>query len=197
VRAGALELGDPSDRSAVIIRARLPARLERLRRAGVPEAARGLPAHLTMLYPFVDPTRLGPEVRGVLAGVAGRTAPLGYHLVGAGQWPGVVHLTVDPTGPFVRLQADLQTAFPAFRIYAEPVGFDFIPHVTVAEGGDVDAAAVLADPAWSTLPLAGEATAIEVIVRSPEDRWRTVWRIALGGSSRGPSGDRRAGKIRP
>jgi hypothetical protein len=69
--------------------------------------------------------------------------------------------------------------------------------VTVAEGGDVDAAAVLADPAWSTLPLAGKATAIEVIVRSPEDRWRTVWRIALGGSSRGPSGDRRAGKIRP
>ena len=51
-------LGRPSEQSAVIVRVRLPGGLERLRRDGVGDADVGVPAHMTMLYPFVAPDRL-------------------------------------------------------------------------------------------------------------------------------------------
>lgn len=153
-----LELGPPSDRSAVI--------------------ANGLHAHATMLYPFVAEERLDGAVRAILAGVARRHAPIHYRLAGAAEWPGVTYVAVDPVRPFVALQADIGRAFPGFPLYGPEFTIDFVPHVTI----DEDAPRVpLDDRAWRSLPHPAVASAIEVIARPVDGRWRTVWRIGLGG----------------
>jgi hypothetical protein len=115
-------LGPRSTGSAVIIRARLPAGLERLRRRSIGDAADGVPAHLTLLYPFVAPERLDGSVRRTILDVAATIDPFDYDLIGGARWPDTVYAAVDPVEPFVELQAALQAAFPAFPIYGEPPG---------------------------------------------------------------------------
>jgi 2'-5' RNA ligase len=168
--------------SAVIVRARLPAGLEGLRRASLSDAADGVPAHLTLLYPFVDAAGLTPVVRRSLADVARHHPPFDYALRRMASWPDTVYVEVAPRGPFVRLQRELQAAFPAYPIYGRDSTFAFEPHITVAEGGSIVTAAVGADAAWGALPRPARAVAIEVIATDGRDPWRVVWRIELGGS---------------
>jgi 2'-5' RNA ligase len=164
----------------VIVRAALPPGLDRLRRRSVGDAIVGVPAHLTLLYPFVEPARLGPAVRRVLGAIAATTQPIDYRLVGAATWPDTVYVAVDPAAPFVALQGRLGEAFPDFPIYGTDSTFVFVPHVTVAEGAAVHDPATLADPGWRALPLSGRAAAIEVIARPTDAPWRTIWRLPLG-----------------
>ena len=164
--------------TAVVIRARLPAGLERLRRRSVAEARRGLPAHLTLLYPFVEAGQLDPAVRQAVAAVAARHATFDYRLVSGARWPGVAYVAVDPVEPFVALQADLARVFPDYPIYGEPWAFAFVPHVTVAEGAGTDEAAVLRDSAWMSLPRTTRASALDVIANDGGG-WRLVWRVRL------------------
>lgn len=164
----------------MIIRANLPAGLERVRRRGVGDALAGLPAHLTMLYPFVEPGRLRADVRQILAAVAARTPPFEYRLTGAATWPDAIYAAVDPVARFIALQGMLAEAFPAFPIYGTDPGFEFVPHVTIAEGPSTGNAALLDDPAWQSLPRTGRVASIEVIARPPYAPWRTIWRLPLG-----------------
>jgi 2'-5' RNA ligase len=169
--------------SAVIVRAHLPPGLERLRRRSVQNARDGLPAHLTLLYPFVDPSRLDRSVRAAVGAVAARNAPFDYQLVTAARWPDTIYVAVEPTKPFVALQADLGAAFPKHPIYGEPAGFAFVPHVTVAEGDASEDPRLLDGPVWSSLPRAARAVALEVIADRGRG-WRLIWRLRLGSGRR-------------
>jgi 2'-5' RNA ligase len=173
----------PPRQSAVIVRASLPAGLERLRRASVDDARDGLPAHLTLLYPFVPPVELGPRTRQVLAEVARRHRPFDFEQVRQAQWSDTIYVAVSPVGPFTRLQRDLQTAFPDYPIYGRDATFRFVPHVTVAEGASVPDPLVGSDRAWRALPHRDKATAIELIASDEAGRWRLVWRIPLGAAA--------------
>jgi 2'-5' RNA ligase len=174
----------PSERSALIIRARLPAGLERLRRRGVQDAAAGVPAHLTLLYPFMAPEHLDRRVRDRIAAACATHEAFDYVLAGQARWPDTVYVAVEPVAPLVGLQDTLARAFPEFPIYGTDASFEFVPHVTIAEGRAVDDAATRTDPAWRALPRPARATAVEAIARAGEGRWRTVWRIPLGGRRR-------------
>lgn len=109
-----------------------------------------------------------------------------------------MYVAVEPVGPFVALQAELADTFPTFPIYGRSAGFRYVPHVTIAEGGSLDETILLADPAWLRLPARGRATALEVIARGGDDRWRTTWRVPLGALVNGGSATSRAAdRMRP
>ena len=167
----------------MIVRVGLPPSLERLRRSSVGDAVDGLPAHITLLYPFVAPDRLDQDVREELQAVVAPLATLGYELTGPARWPDTVFAAVEPARPFVELQAALAADFPAFPIYGRDAAFEFVPHVTIAEGAAADDPVVLADPGWRTLPRRGTAAGVEVIAAGADGRWRTVWRIRFGGGA--------------
>jgi 2'-5' RNA ligase len=169
--------------SAVNVRAHLPAGLERLRRAHVADDAHGVPAHLTMLYPFIEGADLTSEVRRDLEHVARERHQFDYVLRGSAIWPDTLYVAVEPTRPFVALQAALQAAFPAYPIYGREATFEFVPHVTIVEGPDVDDPAVRTAGAWRALPVPARATAIELIATRPDGVWRLIWRIPLGVAS--------------
>jgi 2'-5' RNA ligase len=165
--------------TAVIVRAHLPAALEALRRRSVADAADGVPAHLTMLYPFVEWDALGLEIGRAIATIAEVHAPIAFRMTGPHRWPDAIYVAVEPGDPFVRLQADLAATFPAFPIYGEPAGFVFVPHITVAEGSAVHDPRTIDDPAWADLPSASLASRLDVIA-TDGGPWELVWSLPLG-----------------
>jgi hypothetical protein len=64
-----------SGRSAVIVPIVLPSRLASLRDAGDRMAAHGVPAHVTVLFPFLAVDALTPTVRSALARLAAKSPP--------------------------------------------------------------------------------------------------------------------------
>jgi 2'-5' RNA ligase len=174
--------------SAVVVRAGLPASLERLRRRLVGNAAEGVPAHLTLLHPFIEPASLDLPVRRRLAEVAARHPAFDYRQVGMAEWPDAIYVAVEPAEPFARLQRDLQAAFPTWPIYGAGSDFEFVPHITIADRDGRLEHGVRAAPAWRALPRSDRAASIDVIATQPDGRWRVVWRIPLG--ARTPAGGR-------
>ena len=170
--------------SAVIVRVRLPSGLEQLRRRLVHKAPDGVPAHVTMLHPFVEPDELDGSVRRRLGAVAARHRAFDYRLSGMATWPLAVYVAVRPVEPFARLQHDLQAAFPEFPIYGEPAGFRFVPHVTIADRDPVAESGLAAERAWAALPRRARAAAIELIGTDAGGRWHLIWRLPLGRMAR-------------
>jgi 2'-5' RNA ligase len=168
--------------SAVIVRARLPAALERVRLANVDNASRGVPAHVTLLHPFIEPNALDGGVRARLAAVAAQHRAFEYRQTGIREWPAALYVAVAPEAPFVRLQRDLQATFPEWPIYAGRPGdgFRFVPHITVADEGHIGIASARNARARGGFPGRRRAHALEVIATGEDGRWRLVWRLRLG-----------------
>jgi 2'-5' RNA ligase len=139
-----------------------------------------VPAHVTLLYPFVDPEGLDSRVRQDLARVARAHEPFAYRLESMASWPAALYVAVDPVGPFVSLHRDLQAGFPDYPIYGPDSHFAYEPHVTIADGTVAADPTLRAGPAWRFLPRPARASRIEVIATTGRARWRTVWRIPLG-----------------
>jgi 2'-5' RNA ligase len=138
----------------------------------------GVPAHLTLLYPFLPPVELTPVVRTVIAQIAATESAFSYEMRGPTRWPDTIYVAVDPERPFLRLHAALAAAYPDYPIYGRP-RFGLVPHITVAEGDCVEDPATLADPAWAVLPAPAGAAALEVIASNAAGRWRRVWQVPL------------------
>ena len=168
--------------AAVVVRAHLPAGLERLRRRCVFSATVGVPAHATLLHPFIEPDGLTRSIRRRLREVAADHRPFDYRLARMAEWPDAIYVAVEPAEPFVRLQRDLQAAFPEWPIYGAGADFEFEPHITVADRQGKLEPGVREDRSWDALPLPARTEAIDVIATRPDGRWRLVWRIPLGHS---------------
>jgi 2'-5' RNA ligase len=165
--------------SAVIVRVGLPSALDRLRRRHVADAADGIPAHVTLLYPFIAPHALDRGVRATIASIARRHAAFDYVLGGPARWPDTIYAAIDPVQPFLAIHRELSRAYPDYPVYSRPAPFELIPHVTIAEGASAVDPSVMTEPAWSSLPARRRARALEVIASDGRGRWRLVWRLPL------------------
>jgi 2'-5' RNA ligase len=169
-------IGVAASETALILPVRLPIALEKVRRRGVGDAARGLPAHVTLLYPFVPPEGATRAVRARAAAVLALHASFTFGLTGQGLWPEILYAVVEPERPFRSMQADLAAAFPACQLYGG--AFPFVPHVTVAQGEAAGDPHITTNRAWASLPATFVAGRVELIVRDGSG-WRPLWRFPL------------------
>jgi 2'-5' RNA ligase len=170
-------MGDET-RSAIIVRVPLPPSLVRIRRQWDWSAARGVPGHVTILFPFLPAARLDREVRAELAAVAGTHPPFDVQFRRVGRFPGVAYLVPEPAEPFARLTEAVMTRYPGYPPY-EGLFDEIVPHLTLADSADGPLDRILGD-ALSALPLERRAAMIEVLAEDRGGRWRTRWRIPLG-----------------
>jgi 2'-5' RNA ligase len=172
-------------RSAIVVPIRLPAALRTIMLRESATARLGVPAHVTLLFPFVTAREIGPDVLAAVGRVIG-DAPafdVGFRAVrrfepGGGAPNGVVWLAPEPAAPFLALIDRLWGAFPDYPPYGG--AFDeVIPHLTLA---DDDAARMDSNHAEAArhLPFRRRVGIAALIVEGAAGRWRTLRRFPLG-----------------
>lgn len=174
---------EPSDTSALILRVQLPPALEVFRQAHHAAGREGLPAHATLLYPFLRPEDLSGHETALLRSVVAAHATLRVRLSGPASWPDALFARVEPEGPIRALQDDLQRLYPDLPIYGG--AFPFVPHVTIADGEPARSPDLASHDAWSALPVEVEADTVDLIARD-EHGWRHHRRFRLGSARRPP-----------
>ena len=165
--------------SALIVPVDVPIALRRLRDRLDPTAVEGVPAHVTLLYPFKPPSELTESVRATIAGIVAAEPSFPFTLTRVGRWPEVVYLAPEPEAPFRRLIDALSAAFPENPPY-RGAHDDVVPHVTIASDprpGYLAAAEHALPPMLPVRDVAREAWLIEHV---PGRLWTVVWRFPFG-----------------
>ena len=175
----------PGRRTAIVLPVALPPPLERMRRARVPVARLGVPAHLTLLFPFAEPAALTSKARERVVAALARPGALELRFAEARTWPGVAWLAPEPAAPVSALIERLAAAFPEHPPYGG-VHAEIVPHVTLAEPADGEAAAgaeaeAVAAAARAWLPFTRRIDHAVLLEEGADGRWRRRWRLRLDG----------------
>ena len=96
-----------------------------------PAAMFGVPAHISILYPFMAPDKMDFEVHRKLKAVFSRYTPFEFRLGEVRRFPNTLYLSVDPEEVFLSMTQDLTTMFPDFPPYSGEFG-NIAPHLTLA-----------------------------------------------------------------
>jgi hypothetical protein len=141
-----------------------------------PSAEAGVPAHVTVLYPFLDQDRLDEQSLEVLLGAH---PPFDVRFAGCGRFPGVLFLAPLPDQPFRALTEAVAERWPE----APPYGGQFaetIPHLTVVTGQEPSVLDEVEADLAVRLPVAAHVAAVRLLV-SDGDRWHSRGVFALRG----------------
>lgn len=135
-----------------------------------PSAGVGVPAHVTVLFPFLDERRIDSDTRTALGEVIGRHRPFETRFARCGGFPGILYLAPEPEAPFRRLTEAIADRWPE----APPFGGQFddvVPHLTVAQGQDTAVLAEVETDLRRRLPVTASVSAVELMVYDGA-RWR-------------------------
>lgn len=118
-------------------------------------SSEGVPAHVTVLHPFVPYPLPSPSLDLLGQLISSRDA-FEFQLSRIGRWPGNLHLLPFPAEPFVALTRAVWAAFPNHPPY-EGRFSDIVPHLSVAQGATelLDEAEPLLSQAIPPLGIAG------------------------------------------
>jgi 2'-5' RNA ligase len=133
-------------------------------------AVNGIPAHVTLLFPF------GDRDDG-LEELFARFEPFDFALTRVERWPTVLWLAPEPAERFVELTDAIAKRYPEHPPY-EGIHETVIPHLSVAHRTqaptDVD------EGLRHTLPIEARATHVVQLEEYADDRWRERRRFRLG-----------------
>lgn len=148
-------------------------RLEELRARFDPEGtAKGLPLHITLLFPF------GTGESG-LGELFARWRPLRFSLTRVETFPGVAWLAPEPDEELRARILELYARYPQYP----PYGGEFsepVPHATVGKGDVGEAVRAEAEP---LLPVEFEVGAATLLEEVAPDRWRAGRSFPFAGAS--------------
>jgi len=139
----------------------------------------GLPAHVTLVFPFVPASQLDQPVIASLAEVLGEVNRFEFGFAEAARFPTTLYLAPVPASPFIHLTEAIVNRFPAHPPY-EGAFDDVVPHLTVAHGD-----AALLDEAEADverhLPIRSEAREVLLLEEMEPcwGRWEVRARLAL------------------
>jgi 2'-5' RNA ligase len=180
--AAAMATGSGAGESAIIVPVELPVAMRRLRDGLDSSAQAGVPPHITLLFPFASPDALDDQVRADVGRVIATEAAFPYVLREIGRWPGVVFVAPEPSVPFARLIERLAAEFPAYPPYGGAHALaDIVPHLTIVESERTDYLDAAANALPALLPVRAFCREAWVIGHREGERWRTIWRLPLGG----------------
>jgi len=164
--------------SAVVVRVSVPRSVAALRGRWDHVAGLGVPAHVTLIYPFVPATALDRTVRRTLATIATGLEPFSVTFASVGRFRGVVYLAPTPTDPFIGLTHALTGRFPDHPPYGGAYD-EVVPHLTIADAIDAPLDTIALDAA-RLLPFRRQIRALEVLVPDAAGHWHRRWRLPLG-----------------
>ena len=147
-----------------------------------PQAALGVPAHVTVLYPFKSPRELTVEVIRNLDELFAKFPGFSASFAESRRFPGVLYLSPEPVETFRHLTGIVTERFPETPPYGGEFA-DVIPHLTLGQLSDPqkleEVAAQFELAAKGRLPI--QAWVKEIALLDNESgRWKVRARFALG-----------------
>ncbi len=145
--------------------------------------ALGVPAHVTVLYPFVPPDQLTTGVVDALRAVVTRTPAFDVTFADTG-WFGqdVVWLSPTPAEPFRALTAAVWRAFPQHPPYGG-IFPEVVPHLTIGERAPLPRLRAAEAAVRRDLPVVAPVREVSLLAGSHEpDSWRVLETLPLRGA---------------
>ena len=152
-----------------------------------PAAAAGVPAHISLLYPFKPPAEITPAVIASLTQMFSAISSFAVSLSSLRKFPSALYLAPEPAEELRRLTLAIAKRFPETPPYGGEYA-EIIPHLTVARADDPEQLANIAadfeSRAMGWLPI--RSTIREVcLIENNEGLWRTRCLFALRASRPG------------
>lgn len=132
----------------------------------------GIPAHITVLFPFMPPGAIGPAAVTTLERQFAAVRRFRFRLDRTA-WFGneVLWLAPRDPGPFRALTRAVVEAYPAFPPYGGEFG-DSTPHLTIGEGRPLASLRAAEESVRPHLPIDAQATAVTLMTqRSADGPW--------------------------
>ncbi len=123
----------------------------------------GMPAHVTLLYPFLDAAKIDDDVEAELELLFAGERVFDFELAEIGRFPGIVYVSPRPSSPFVALIELLTRRWPDHPPYGGSFK-EIVPHLTVAHGAQIP------DGLSARLPIAVRAEEAWLVTRAG-GRW--------------------------
>lgn len=153
----------------------------RWRNAYDPAANWGIPAHVTILYPFMPPDRIDDAVLTRVAAVIGSVTAFEFALDSVSRFgTAVLYLEPKPADRFTALIAATAAEWPDYPPY-EGAHDEVIPHLTIAHTGRGASFEAIASRVRDQLPIRTRAESVSLLTGSPlPGSWKTVTTFSLG-----------------
>jgi 2'-5' RNA ligase len=146
-----------------------------------PPRTSGIPAHVSVLYPFVSADEVDSRLLERLARLLSGHRPFDVVFVRTGRFPGesLVYLVPVPAAPFVSLTRAVWDAFPECPPYGganDPI----VPHLTAFRSPDAALLDRVEAELRAALPISSRAGEVWLMAEHAHGRWRERARLALG-----------------
>lgn len=147
-----------------------------------PSARRGLPAHVTILYPFVAPGALTDATLARLGRLFAEVPAFTLRLTGIG-WFGddIVYCTPEPVATLRLLTRRVVAAWPEYPPFGGAYA-EVVPHVTIGNGAPPEELHAAAEDVGVRLPVEERVERVHLMVSTETaDSWSVVRAFPLAG----------------
>jgi hypothetical protein len=135
----------------------------------------GVPAHITVLVPFMSPERITTAVVQRVHQALGEVPAFAFKLARVQRFTATAYLAPEPAAPFIALTRSLMRRFPEYPPFGGEHEF-IIPHLTVAHcsASDAELAGVeLAATMQTHGPIASSCASV-VLLENSSGLWREM-----------------------
>lgn len=135
----------------------------------------GVPAHITVLVPFMAPDQITPSVLAQIQTALSQVPAFVFSLSQVRRFPATAYLAPEPAEPFIALTDALVRTFPEFPPFRGEHE-SIVPHLTVANGNASEAevaAAELQAAVQSSGPISGFCSSVSLLENS-SGLWRKM-----------------------
>jgi 2'-5' RNA ligase len=146
---------------------------------------RGIPPHLTVLFPFVPAAEIDDDVLATLRSVFASASPFRYDLASVESFVDAVWLAPVPAEPFHDLVSRARRAFPGCPPYGDP-GHVVVPHCTVGTDDEPERVGAmvreLRERLGPRLPIHCHAAEVALVGEEPSGAWEQRAAFPLTGA---------------
>ncbi|MFJ3639766.1 2'-5' RNA ligase family protein [Streptomyces sp. NPDC090108] len=143
-----------------------------------PSARAGVPAHVTVLFPFLDASRIDEGVCAAIGKVLGRHQSFEARFDHCGRFPGVLYLAPESDTGFRHLTEAIVERWPENPPFGGQFD-DVVPHLTVAQGQDEAVVEKAEADLLTGLPVFAQVSSVDLLVHDGT-RWRQRATFPLG-----------------
>ncbi|MET8132398.1 2'-5' RNA ligase family protein [Streptomyces sp. NPDC005251] len=142
-----------------------------------PSARAAVPAHVTVLFPFLHESRLDGDTLAAIDGVIGRHRPFEVRFERCGRFQGILYLAPEPGTPFRRITEAIVRRWPEIPPFGGQFD-DIVPHLTIVQGQDDAVLDEAEADLRGRLPITARVSSVDLIVHDGS-QWQQRAAFAL------------------